>query len=68
MKRVRYWRRRWCLWRDHPMADWSPIVMIEKAPDRAIFGDDFTVITFVYGDEITTRGWRCAKHDEKKHG
>ena len=35
-RRLRLWRRRWCLRRGHPMADWSPVVVSYKEPDRFV--------------------------------
>lgn len=57
MKRLTYWRRRWCLWRGHPMAEWSPICIYEKSPDRYVDGQ------IIPGDEYMVRAWRCALHD-----
>lgn len=47
-RRIRLWRRRWCLWRGHEMAAWSPTVLSYVDAN---------------GDEWTTRQWRCARHD-----
>lgn len=56
--RLRRWRRRWCLWRRHPMAEWSPIV--RHRPAR--YGEvDGRIVMKV--DEITVRQWRCAIHE-----
>ena len=55
MKRL---RRRWCAWRGHPRADWSPIVFWYSDPD--ILNMDGSITR---GTEIVIRAWRCALHD-----
>lgn len=59
--RLRIWRRRWCMRRGHPMADWSPLCVSYKAPDRI----DPESGQYIYGREITQRSWRCARHDRQ---
>jgi hypothetical protein len=54
-------RRMMCIRAGHPMADWSPITTIYKAPDK--LGPDGTIIE---GDEVITRQWRCALHDRER--
>lgn len=59
MKRLLYWRRRWCRRHGHPMADWSPTVMYWPAQYRLV-GE---VITETI-PEIIVKQYRCALHDK----
>lgn len=56
-QRLTVWRRRRCLRRGHPMADWSPHCVSYKFPDQWVGG------VFVRGPELYSRAWRCARHD-----
>jgi len=56
--RLTRWRRRWCTWRGHPQAEWSPIVVWVTEPDR--LEEDGTI---VQGDDTVVRSYRCARHD-----
>lgn len=57
--RLRVLRRRWCIYRRHPMASWSPVCASYKAPDVA--GPDGTITP---GRELVQRAWRCSRHDK----
>lgn len=58
--RLKVWRRRWCIRRGHPMADWSPVCMSYREPDLVRIEDGLRVP----GRVIEQRAWRCALHDE----
>jgi len=61
---VRQWltvhRRKRCIRRGHPMADWSPVVFRTRADDT--LGPNGEIIE---GDEFTQYAWRCAIHDKE---
>lgn len=57
--RLRVLRRRWCIYRRHPMASWSPVCASYKAPD--VLGPDGSVVP---GRELVSRAWRCSRHDK----
>lgn len=59
-RRWAMWRRRLCMRRGHPMADWSPVVM--TSTDSDVMLPDGTIRP---GDVHTVRAFRCAKHDRR---
>lgn len=60
MKKLRYWRRRWCAWRGHQEAEWSPVVLCWRTPD---VWDGERVID---GAETRVKAYRCERHDKEK--
>lgn len=60
-RRFLRWRRRWCVWRGHPQAVRSPVVMNWVYPN--ILNGDGTITV---GEEHTIKAYRCALHDKKE--
>lgn len=58
LRRCRYFRRRWCAYRDHPQAPWSPVLVSYRDDDWV---DRDGVLQ--PGDLCEIRAYRCTHHD-----
>jgi hypothetical protein len=58
---LRYQRRRWCAWRGHRQAPWSPIVITWC--DSDVLNADGSITR---GAETRIRAYRCSIHDPQE--
>lgn len=61
VKHFRVWRRRWCAWREHPIADWAPICLSETGASALL--EDGQVVP---GIQIVVKEYRCVQHDQPR--